>query len=273
MQTAYTLYSTYLDAINAIVLMVDEKGRIKYFNRAFAQIFDQNNENIVDQPVWNIITPPHHEFYKLVDKDDAHKLKKFLDEDLKETMVIKRSGLDQYISWSRKIHTDESNCVLNAILTGINITEQKRLEKQLSRKQALFNSLINSIPDLIFYKDTTGHYMGCNMAFEAFADFKEDIVGLTDFDIYPAELANFFVQSDRQVLSDKNVTTYENVVQRSEGQTVVLETHKSPYYGPDSELLGTIGVIRDITKQKRNEESKTIILGNDDRYPMIYNGI
>ena len=123
-------------------------------------------------------------------------------------------------------------------------------KEQLGREQALLRSLIDSIPDLIFFKDHESVYLGCNKAFEEFTGRVEsEIVGITDLEMFNPELGEFFREKDRQMLAEGRVRRNEEWVDYPDGRRVLLDTVKTPYYGPDGELLGLIGISRDITER------------------------
>src|SRR5262249_8112241 len=123
------------------------------------------------------------------------------------------------------------------------------------RERALLRSLIDAIPDLIFYKDPEGTYLGCNAAFARFAGRAEkDLIGLTDFDLLPRELADFYRAKDRQVLADGKPRRDEEWINLPDNLQVRVETVQTPFQGPDGQVWGIIGMSRDITERKRLEE-------------------
>ncbi|CAG1772430.1 hypothetical protein BAC2_02453, partial [uncultured bacterium] len=138
------------------------------------------------------------------------------------------------------------------------ISERKRAEAEILRGRALLRSLIDSTPDLIFFKDSNSVYLGCNKAFEAYAGRPEsELVGHTDFDFFDRESAESFRRKDREMLAAGKTRRNEEWVTHPGGQLVLLDTLKTPYYGPDGEVLGVLGVSRDITEHKRVEEERT----------------
>lgn len=81
----------------------------------------------------------------------------------------------------------------------LDITDRRLAENALARERALLRRVIDSIPDLIFFKDIDGHYLGCNKAFEAFAGRDEQAqVGRTNFDFFDAKTATFFASKTRK---------------------------------------------------------------------------
>ena len=123
-----------------------------------------------------------------------------------------------------------------------------------SLQASLISSLLDSIPDLIFYKDLEGVYLGGNPAFIEFVGIpKAEIVGKTDFDLFENEIAVRFRQYDLSVLEAREGRHNEEWVTYPDGRKVLLDTLKTPYWGPDGELIGMLGVSRDITGLKQTE--------------------
>jgi PAS domain S-box-containing protein len=127
--------------------------------------------------------------------------------------------------------------------------------KEIMHSNALLTSLVDSIPDLIFYKDQESRYLGCNIAFCRFADrSKAAIIGYTDFDFFDKELAEFFREKDLEMLTEGLPRRNEEWVCYPDGKKVLLDTLKTPYYGPKGDILGLIGISRDITEQHKTEK-------------------
>jgi diguanylate cyclase (GGDEF)-like protein/PAS domain S-box-containing protein len=148
----------------------------------------------------------------------------------------------------------------------------KDLYQEHNKKQALLKSLINSTPDLIFYKNTDFVYLGCNKAFEDFAGKQEvEIIGRTDMELFDADMAKLFRTIDIATLS-QNSPQINNVeiMHYPNGQQAYFETLKSPYYDHEGKVIGLIGVGRNITERKKREE-EIIYLNHHDLLTDLYN--
>ncbi len=146
---------------------------------------------------------------------------------------------------------------------------QTRVE--LKEGKALLESLINAIPDLIFYKDRNSVYVGCNSAFEEFSGKSEiEIVGRTDFDLFDKEDAELFRSMDTEMMKQGKPRKNEEVLKFPDDSRFVFETLKTPYYDSNGNILGLIGISRDIT-ERRKKESKILYLTYHDALTGLYN--
>ncbi len=136
---------------------------------------------------------------------------------------------------------------------GVDIGERRQLMQLLETERTHLRTLVSTIPDLIWLKDADGVYLACNPEFERFFGAPErHILGKTDYDFVPGELANFFRAHDRAaMLADKPTRNEEWITYASDGRRVLLETTKMPMRLPDGRLVGVLGIGHDITASKK----------------------
>ncbi len=128
-------------------------------------------------------------------------------------------------------------------------------EQDIANNHALLRTILDSTPDLIFFKDGDGVYRGCNNAFAEFVGRPEtEIAGKTDFDLFDTEVAAFFRDNDRKMLALGQRRSNEEWVTYPDGHRVLLDTLKTPYYGPQDAALGVLGISRDITARYQADE-------------------
>ncbi len=136
------------------------------------------------------------------------------------------------------------------------ITKQKNLEDKVLLSTALIHSLLDAIPDAIFYKDKSGVYVGCNPAFSKVVGRPRDkIVGFNDYDFFSKKVADDFRMHDQAMLKIDKIRQNEEWVAYPNGQKRLLETLKIPYGGVDKNSRGILGVSRDITERKKLEDN------------------
>jgi PAS domain S-box-containing protein len=138
-----------------------------------------------------------------------------------------------------------------------NITERKLAEEKLRESEALLRTVVQTIPDLIWLKDADGVYLSCNPMFERFFGAKEaDIVGKTDYNFVSKELADFFRDHDRKAMeAGKPSSNEEWITFADDGHRALLDTIKTPMYDARGNLIGVLGIARDITERKQAEEA------------------
>ncbi|MEO8205615.1 MAG: response regulator [Chthoniobacterales bacterium] len=159
-----------------------------------------------------------------------------------------QAGAQDYIV---KAHMEE-RVLARAIRYAIG---RKQSEEHIRNERALLRSLIDSIPDLIFYKNKDSIFLGCNKAFEKHLGITEEkLIGLTDFDIVPQEVAEHYRRNDQYTLDSGETLAAEDWIPSKDGEGGYFETVKTPYFGPQGESLGLIGVSRDITARKKAQE-------------------
>ncbi|MDD2422537.1 MAG: PAS domain-containing protein, partial [Heliobacteriaceae bacterium] len=128
--------------------------------------------------------------------------------------------------------------------TGIarDITERRKLEHELLAQRTFLKSLIDAVPDLIFYKDVNGVYLGCNTAFARRFIGREEaaIIGRTDRNL---------VKKGKIIASGEAGMTEETLI-LADGSMMEVETLKTPFYNEQGEPAGLIGISRDITQRK-----------------------
>ena len=140
----------------------------------------------------------------------------------------------------------------------------KGLYEHHKNREALMEGLVDSIPDLIFHKDTSFRFMGCNRAFSRYVGRSEaDIVGRTDGDFLPEEQARMFLESDEECLRLNATRRFEHVVTSGNGEKRHFETIKTPYRDDEGNVIGLIGISRDVTERKE-EEQRILYLSTHD---------
>lgn len=134
------------------------------------------------------------------------------------------------------------------------ITERKTAERALICERSLLRSLIDSIPDLIFYKDTNCIYLGCNQAFGDYAGLsKEQISGRNDFDLFDKETAKSYRHNDKLVITTGLSKHNEEWINYPSGKKILLDTLKTPFSDENGKTVGVIGISRNITSRKTFE--------------------
>jgi two-component system, sensor histidine kinase and response regulator len=140
------------------------------------------------------------------------------------------------------------------IVSFKDITEQKVAAREARRQQSLMRALINSIPDIIVYKDPKGVYLGCNHAFAQLSGMPEsDVVGRVAQELFTPERAAVICAQDQEALRSLDKMQVEDWVTYPDGTQVLLDTLRSPLRDESGHLMGVLAIGRDVTQRKKVE--------------------
>jgi PAS domain S-box-containing protein len=153
------------------------------------------------------------------------------------------------------------------------ITARKRAQDMLVASYDLLQSVVESVPLRVFWKDTAGRYLGCNTIFARDAGLSrpEELVGKDDSQMGWVELAESYRADDRQVMDSRiPKLDYEEPQTTPDGRHIWLRTSKVPLRAADGSVFGILGVYDDITAHRHAEEAlrranralKTLSAGN-----------
>ncbi|MFM8719277.1 MAG: PAS domain-containing protein [Chthoniobacterales bacterium] len=142
------------------------------------------------------------------------------------------------------------NILLAAAVAAVLVTSthQSSAADNAADQLEIVTTAMNSIPDIIFYKDTEGVYRGGNSAWAALAGKPLDqLIGKTDFDLFPADVAKSFQSYDKAMLEAGKARRNEEWLTYPDGRKVYVETLKTPWVDKDGNVLGVLGVCHEIT--------------------------
>ena len=149
------------------------------------------------------------------------------------------------------------------------ITERKQAEKALRDSETFLKTLINAIPNPVFYKGRDGKYLGFNKAFEEFfGEPKERLIGKSVFDANPSELAEIYYSRDDELFRNGGVQRYESQWKNAHGELHDFIFNKATFTDDKGNIAGLIGALLDITEQKRVEEE---LRESEEKFRLTFN--
>jgi PAS domain S-box-containing protein len=134
--------------------------------------------------------------------------------------------------------------------------EEKKLEKVVAEKTSTLSAILNTTPDILFFKDLNSITIDCNNSSENYFNVpKEEIIGRPDSVAlgWSPEILKRHIADDAKVFNNKEVVIVEEYVQSASGEERLFETIKSPLI-QDGKVTGLVGMARDITRRKAAEE-------------------
>lgn len=236
-----------------VAVAVTSGETVDYVNRKFADMLGYELEDIRDLSMWWPKAYPNEVYRKQALKDwtravgDAIAFGK--ESELLEYQVRCADGSKKDIEFLF-LPLGEGG-----ITTFVDVTERNRSNNEVVRQRAILSSVINSVPDLIFYKNLDGLYLGCNQALAEVVGVGVDkVVGKTSLDLFPRLLAESIAERDNMAISSLKTQVHEEIVSYPDGRTVELEIQVTPMIGESGDLIGLAGVGRDVSVRKVAEQ-------------------
>jgi PAS domain S-box-containing protein len=256
------------------IVMTDSEGLVTFWNAAAERIFGYASQDALGQAVHRLIIPQRfHE-----DCRGAMDSFKTLAIELGNTVgttvefhAVKKDGTEFLVELS--LSAVKLKDGWNSIAIVRDITERKQAEKALARERNLLRTLIDNMPDFIFVKDTQSRFVVNNRAHlhALRAASQEEVLGKTDIDIFPQELAaQYYADEQALVQSGQPLVSREEPYRDQAGEERWLSTTKVPLRDSQGRVEGLVGISRDITHRKQAEQA---LRESEERYQRLFNSM
>ncbi|MCP4748691.1 MAG: PAS domain S-box protein [Desulfobacteraceae bacterium] len=148
------------------------------------------------------------------------------------------------------------------VVLGIDrdMSHQENIKEKLHEQVCFLQTVIDTIPQPIFYKDTKGNYLGCNQAFERLIGLKkEKLISSTVCDIEPEQLAHVIARADHVLFEKQEPLVYEGRIRFEDQKPRDVIINKAVFFRKPGAIGGLVGGIIDITELKRVEHEKDLL--------------
>jgi diguanylate cyclase (GGDEF)-like protein/PAS domain S-box-containing protein len=258
------LAELYLQNMPWSAWIADVDGKIILINKAFEKNYNLNLEEVKGKTCEEIFPENIANIYNIRVKECLDKLQVCAyDGTTKNTF-------EEFYIFPINDAEGKTNAVGGIV---VNVEEEKRRELELENQKNILRTIIDSLPEAIFYKNKDSKYIGCNKNFNDY--YKEfgvnDVIGKTDLEIYPnKEIAENFIKIDKEIMNSKKAKYIEGVTLDHNGNRVIEESFKAPVINEKGEVWGIVGLARNITTQK-NLEDRLRYLSYNDTLTGLYN--
>jgi diguanylate cyclase (GGDEF)-like protein/PAS domain S-box-containing protein len=241
-------------AANAIVI-TDYEGKIVWVNRAFTTMTGYNKEEVLG-------TDPR--LLNSGEQSDSYYAT------LRSTISSGKVWKGELVNRRKDGTTYTEEMTITPVTQGLgsatdtyfiaikqDITERKRAEEELYRAHQMLQTILNTIPQRVFWKDRNCTYVGCNRAFATDAGLNNpaEIVGKSDFELAWSGTADRYRADDKRVM-EQGLTklNFDETQSRTDGSLLWLRTSKLPLWDREGKVIGVIGTYEDITERKVAED-------------------
>lgn len=123
-----------------------------------------------------------------------------------------------------------------------------------STSESLLRSLLDNVPDLVYFKDREGRYVEASKSYlDELGVDPDEMKGKKAPELFPGDTGEVFFEDDMRVMEEEEMVVREQKIEDSEGETIWLSTIKIPRYDDEGNVIGMLGISRDITDRKKIE--------------------
>lgn len=238
-----------------VAVFIHSDGRFVYANQEAARLHGfEVPSQLVDRPLAGFVHP-----------DDIHQYQKTVSENPENSHRRRHTELRIVQAKNRVVDLEVTSVPVvfagkpARLVICLDRTEQKQIRASLLNHLVFLETLIDTIPNPIFYKDRDGVYLGCNKMFakKILGLPRDEIIGKTVYDfseLIPLKDAHIYHEHDRKLLEQSGVQIDESKVQCADGIIRDFIFYKATYMDSQNIVSGLVGVMVDITELRRVEQ-------------------
>jgi len=254
-------YRNLVEASQDIIFSVDTAGRYTFINRAARQIFGYELAEIIGRPFAELLPPEHLQkgqqlFQLILQGEPCFQY---------ELIHLTKEGRSIQLLLNAVLLRDEAGYPEGIMGTASDVTERKRLARELSQSQQLLDSIVENIPLALFVRDVKNnfrHVIWNQAAEKMYGVAREKAIGQTKYANLDAELANQFHAEDLQIIaSGQPLFIEEEDFYHTTGQRRIQQRiMKVPLTNEQGEVTHLVGIAEDISERKRQEQALQLIV-------------
>ena len=246
-------YRGLFDAEPDAILIVDgETRQIVDVNRSAIELYGYPRDEIIGLNAVRLSAEPEKS------AEHIRKVQKNISENkplgTEERLHKNKDGTVFPVEITIGSYSRDGNKMICAMIRDI--TRRRRKEEALRELQIQQEAILNSIPDMAWLKDRESRFIAINEAFgNACGTKPKNLIGKTDFDVWPRKLAEKYCADDREVIKTNQRKILDEPLAPADGQRKWIETIKTPIFDDTGAVIGTTGIARDITQRKLAESA------------------
>ena len=221
-------------------IIIDENGRVIYTNSRVEEIFGYSHAELSVLDPHDLAAPEERERVKAI--IDEYMVSRNVPSDL-TFWIIRKDGSRRYI-YNRITAIGHDDSLIRYIVIT-DITEWKHAHDALENQLGFLQHMIDTFPNPLFYIDTYGRFLGCNLSFSHMIGRNfSDIAGKTSAEILlPTDDSAVFNLHNEKLVKEPGIMTYTGTISRSDGTRHTVKIQKSTFSTKDGALAGIVGLI------------------------------
>jgi PAS domain S-box-containing protein len=244
------------DAMPGLISFIDRDHHYRYLNKRYSEWFHAPREEILGKHMREVLgEEAYHAILPHITEAMAGKTVRY------ETSLPYKNAGTRYIEAHYIPKHTESGEVEGFYALVIDASERARMENELRESQSLLQAVTDTIPDPVFAKDRQGRMMFANAAtLRAVGKSAEQIIGYRDDEWHhDPEQARIFSENDQRIMKRGVIEEVEEYLScPTTGETRIYSGRKAPLRTANGEIIGIVGVSRDITEQRKADEQLRI---------------
>jgi len=256
------------DAVDDVFFLLDERGRVRRWNESLERVTGYDGEALASMD--------GVAFFRPEDRGTVAEASRAGDTTIELPLVDDRGNPVPYEFVFDRVETPEGE--RRTVAIGRDISARKEREEVLARTNRQLQTILETTTALVFLKDSDGRYQRINERFrEVLVGGAMDVVGKTDAELFPDEIAQQIRADDREIIETGDSIEREEEVPTPHGSRTFL-TLKNPIYDAEGNVTGICGVATDITeraeykahveRQKERLDEFASIVSHDLRNPL-----
>jgi PAS domain S-box-containing protein len=176
----------------------------------------------------------------------------------REERLVWPDGHVSWVSATKVPLKTRAGRVIGTLGVSRDITRHHTIEEELQRERDRLRTLIDNLPDIIFIKDADYRLVTVNQAYVQQFGFESEaqVIGKTDFDFAPADLAQIYRDDDARVIREgRTLVNREEEIVSPGGERISILTTKVPLRDAHDRIVGLVGICRDISDRKQSEQA------------------
>ncbi len=246
------LLHTLMDNLPDVIYFKDRQSRFTRINKAHAKSFGLSHPaQAVGKTDFDFYTAEHAQPAYADEQAIIRTGQPMLAKEEKETWP---DGRVTWASTTKMPLRDAHGNIVGTFGVSRDITERKRAEEELYQSRQMLQSILDTIPQRVFWKDRNTSFLGCNKAFAIDAGLKDpaEIIGKNDYELAWRESAELHRADDKLVMEQETPRlNFDEPQSRPDGSLMWLRTSKLPLRDREGKVIGVIGTYEDVTERKR----------------------